>query len=454
MLINHRPDTFEKLAILGGMASDDILSARDAPPSPNPMNAGPATPRRGPARNPVPGVYRAAMPNGKFINLMRVMFTDFCKMDCFYCPNSHWVPRKRFAFTVDELANAFMELRQRHAVDGLFLSSGIAGTASKTTQKLLDVVEVIRRKHGFTGYIHMKVMPGTDRELVEAAHGLGTRLSVNLETPTDEMMRRISTMKDLERDILDPMRWVHEMNRESTGGVVGQATQLVVGAANESDRDIFQRIDQLYGELDLKRVYYSAFRPVRYTPLEEHPGVPMAREHRLYQMDWLKRIYRFSSQEISQAFDADGYLDLHRDPKTAIAVENADAFPVDVNTATREQLLRVPGVGPTSTDRILKARREHAIDTWRDLQAMGVVRKRAWPFLAFPGQRPPTARQIRLDLFGERQPSETAAPALRQAQGERGTTPCGVGSTCAGCSLYGAPGHPGAPEAAAMGAAA
>ncbi|MDE2803157.1 MAG: hypothetical protein OXK21_09790, partial [Chloroflexota bacterium] len=213
--------------------------------------------------------------------------------------------------------------------------------------------------------------------------------------------------------------------------------------------------DQLYGELDLKRVYYSAFRPVRYTPLEEHPGVPIAREHRLYQMDWLKRIYSFSNQEISQAFDADGYLDLHRDPKTAIAVENADAFPVDVNTATREQLLRVPGVGPTSTDRILKTRGVHSIDTWRDLQAMGVVRKRAWPFLAFPGQRPPTARQIRLDLFGERQPSEATPPlALSSSKGVFGATPCGVGSTCAGCSLYGAPGHPGSPEASALAAAA
>ena len=168
-------------------------------------------------------------------------------------------------------------------------------------------------------------------------------------------------------------------------------------------------------------------------------------------MDWLKRIYNFSNQEISQAFDGAGYLDLQRDPKTAIAVENADAFPVDVNTATREQLLRVPGVGPTSTDRILKTRRVHTIDTWRDLQAMGVVRKRAWAFLAFPGQRPPTARQIRLDLFGEREPSE-AAPQTGAAG--HGTTPCGVGSTCAGCSLYGAPGHPGAPETSALAAAA
>ena len=305
MLINRRPDTFEKLAILGGMASDDILARPEDARVPQGTRSGTHTgakaPHGAPVRSPVPGVYRAAMPNGKYINLMRVMFTDFCKMDCFYCPNSSWVPRKRYAFKADELANAFMELRQRHSVDGLFLSSGIAGSSSNTTEHLIKVVEIIRKKQGFKGYIHMKVMPGTERQYVEAAHQLGTRLSINLETPTAEMMRRLSTMKDLERDILDPMRWIHEMNQAETGGRVGQATQLVVGAANESDQDIFQRIDHLYTELDLKRVYYSAFRPVRYTPLAEHPVTSSTREHRLYQMDWLKRIYGFSNQEIDLA---------------------------------------------------------------------------------------------------------------------------------------------------------
>ena len=182
---------------------------------------------------------------------------------------------------------------------------------------------------------------------------------------------------------------------------VGQATQLVVGAADESDLDIFRRIDQLYTDWDLKRVYYSGFRPVRYTPLEERAAAPMGREHRLYQVDWLKRIYKFDNQEIGLAFDDKGFLPLEADPKTVIAAANLDAFPLDVNAATREQLLRVPGVGPTSVQRILQTRSRHTVDTWRDLQAMGVVRKRAWPFLVFPGHRPPKAKQLRLDLFGE-----------------------------------------------------
>ena len=462
MLIKHTPDAYEKLQILGGMASDDILS-RPKDGSTGRVSRGPYS---DPKKNPVAGVYKASMPNGKHINLMRVMFTDFCKMDCAFCPNSHWVPRKRYAFKVDELARTFHELHSRHTVDGLFLSSGVAGSGSKTTERLVKVVEIIRRKYGFKGYIHMKVMPGTEYQYVEAAYRLGTRLSVNIETPTAEMMRKLSAMKDLERDILAPMRWIDKLTRGDTNGAVGQVTQMVVGAADESDWDIFERIDQLYSDWNLKRVYYAAFRPVRYTPLEEHPATPMAREHRLYQVDWLKRIYRFSNEELKRAFDKSGFLPLEDDPKTAIAVSNLDAFPVDVNAATREQLLRVPGVGPTSAQRILQTRRGHKVDTWRDLQAMGVVRKRAWPFLAFPGQRPPRGKQLRLDLFSEEtglnsreqvpsagsprgrsegtlDSSESPTDSIQERRTGQGVAPCGQPRSCVGCPMYGMPGHPG-----------
>ena len=415
------------------MASDDILAQPDG-------NTGRRAPYSEPKRNPTAGVYKAAMPNGKFINLMRVMLTDFCKMDCAFCPNSHWVPRKRYAFKVDELARTFMELHSRHTVDGLFLSSGVAGTGSKTTERLVKVVEIIRRKYGFKGYIHLKVMPGTEYQYVEAAHELGTRLSVNIETPSADLMSKLSKMKELERDILAPMRWINDLTLREANGAVGQATQFVVGAADESDWDIFKRIDQLYGEWSLKRVYYAAFRPVRHTPLEEHPATPLGREHRLYQIDWLKRIYRFSNEELKLAFGDQGYLPLEADPKTSIAVENLDAFPLDVNAATHEQLLRVPGVGPTSAQRIVANRRRHTIDTWRDLQAMGVVRKRAWAFLAFPGQRPPRAKQLKLDLFAERPAGAEPAPV---GNGANGVAPCGEPRSCVGCPMYGAPGHPG-----------
>ena len=442
MLIKRTPDAYEKLQILGGMAGDDILSQATRSGREHRM------PYSEPRNNPGPGVYRAAMPNGRYINLMRVMFTDFCMMDCAYCPNSHWVPRRRHAFKVDELARVFMELQGRHTVDGLFLSSGIAGSGSKTTERLVTAVEIIRRKYGFKGYIHLKVMPGTERQYVEAAHRLGTRLSVNIETPTPEMMRQLSTMKDLERDILAPMKWIHELTRSHNDGAVGQATQMVVGAADETDLDIFHRMDQLYGEWNLKRVYYTAFRPARHTPLEEHPPTPMAREHRLYQVDWLKRIYRFSNDELGVAFDNRGFLSLDHDPKTLIALEQADRFPLDVNFAGHDELLRVPGVGPIAAQRILENRRRHSIDSWRDLQAMGVVRKRAWPFLGLPGHRPPTGKQLRLDLFGEQtrsreQGSAVRANGLQAPTAEQGLAPCGEARSCVGCSMYGAPGHPG-----------
>ena len=423
------------------MATDDILTQPET-------RGGRRGPYPAPNKNPTHGVYRASMPNGKYINLMRVMFTDFCKMDCHYCPNSHWVPRKRYAFKVDELARTFAELVRRQTVSGLFLSSGIAGDGSKTTERLVKVVDAVRNKYGFKGYIHMKVMPGAEYEYVEAAYRLGTRLSVNMETPTVEHMQKLSKMKDLKRDILDPMEWVHNLTEGHTNGAVGQATQLVVGAADESDRDIFGRMDQLYTEWKLKRIYYAPFQPVRYTPLEEHPPTPMARSHRLYQVDWLKRVYRFSNDELDLAFADNGFLPLDQDPKTSIAVENLDAFPMDINHADKDQLLRIPGVGPKSAERIVRNRVRHSIDTWRDLTTMGVVRKRAWPFIAFPGHRPPRAKQLKLDLFGEsaREKRRTQADASPSPSG----APCGERMSCNGCPMLGMPGHPSSESLSAL----
>ncbi len=434
MLVKRTPDRYEKLAILGGMASDDILY----PPEPRGGRRGPYPQ---PKKNPSPGIYRASMPNGRHINLMRVMFTDFCKMDCAYCPNSHWVPRKRYAFKVDELAQVFMEAQQRGMVSGLFLSSGIAGDGSKTTERLVKVVDAIRNRHGFKGYIHLKVMPGADFEHVEAAHRLGTRLSVNMETPTNDHMLKLSGMKDFENDILAPMRWIHELTGATPGGAVGQATQLVVGAADESDREVFDRMDQLYTEWRLKRIYYAPFRPVRHTPLEEHPPTPMIRSHRLYQLDWLKRVYSFQNDELDLAFASDGYLPLEQDPKTSIAVENLDAFPMDINRASHDQLLRIPGVGPKSAQRIVNVRRQHSIDAWRDLQAMGVVRKRAWPFIVFSGYRPPRAKQLRMDLFGA--DKEEMRRSTPDTAAQQSPAPCGEPRSCVGCPMFGMPGHPG-----------
>jgi predicted DNA-binding helix-hairpin-helix protein len=271
-----------------------------------------------------------------------------------------------------------------------------------------------------------------------------------MEAPDPDLMRRLSQMKNLERDILDPMGWIDRLTRETSGGAVGQATQLVVGAADESDADILKRIGQLYGEWNVKRVYYSPFRPVLHTPLEDHAATPAQRGYRLYQMDWLKRVYGFSNEELAIAFDDRGFLPMSQDPKTVIALNSLDAFPVDLARASMSQLLRVPGIGPKAAERIERNRRGHRLDNWRDLQALGVVRKWAWPFVVFPGHRPSPGRQLMMDLFGVEQELEQRqsrrAPAASSAS--RPTTaaasaPCGIANSCAGCGLFGTPGHPG-----------
>lgn len=461
VLISSEPDRFEKLKALSTMAGDDVLGRppavsqfrRDLTPANDGRTYNAPYSRKD--KNPMPGIYKASMPGGKTISLMRTMFTDFCMMDCHFCPNSHWVPRRRFAYKVDELAKTFAEMAERNMVSGLFLSSGIMGSgASRTTQKMVETVEVIRRKYKFNGYIHLKVMPGTAQDIVEAAHRLGTRLSVNIETPTDPGLKQLSPMKDMNRGILEPMSWIDRLTKARTGETVGQATQMIVGAAEESDADILGRITQLYGDWKLKRVYYVPFRPVRYTPMEEHTPTPSEREHRLYQMDWLKRVYRFGNDEIGLAFDTKGLLDLDQDPKVVIALENPEQFPVDINTADLPLLLRTPGIGPISADRIMRQRRKSTISSWKDLQTMGVVRKKARGFVVMPGHRPEPARQLRLELLGHTEPRSSVdltdvKRELTASKSSAGPAPtgehgdCAGQASCAGCPMFGSPGHPG-----------
>ena len=416
MLIKSAPDVYEKLRHLGGMATDDVLSPAER--SDETTRSSGAGERVGPRGGVTPhaGVYKAAMPNGKRISLLRVMFTDHCIMDCHYCPNSHWVPRRRYGFKVDELARLFNEMHQRHMVDGLFLSSGIFKNPNATQERLLDVVDAVRSRYGFRGYVHLKVMPGTnDDSLLEASHRLGARLSINIESPSREHLRKVSKMKDFDKGIIEPMGRISDLMQERYGGAVGQATQMVVGAADESDWDIYNRMTSLYGNFGFKRVYYSAFRPVRYTPLEEHPATPPAREHRLYQLDWLSRIYGYDSDELRPAFSDDGFLDMRMDPKLMIAMTNFERFPVDVNYATEQELLRVPGVGPLAASRIIGQRDQRSITQTQELKAMGVVLKRALPFLRFPGHKPTPAKQTELPLFQDQQPARQLAAATTSA---------------------------------------
>lgn len=435
MLIQRSPDVYEKLHHLAGMATDDIL----APPSAEPRDDWRDVAQRG-GRTPLAGVYRAAMPGGKRIALLRVMFTDHCIMDCYYCPNSHWVPRRRYGFKVDELARLFDDMHRRLLVDGLFLSSGIFKDPDHTQERMLAVVETLRTKYDYQGYIHLKVMPGiNDASLLDAAQRLGTRLSINLEQPTSEHLGRVSKMKRFNEGMLRPMARIKALTDEHHDGAVGQVTQLVVGAADESDWDIHVRQRQLYREMAFKRVYYSAFRPIKHTPLEEHPPTPAVREHRLYQLDWLTRVYGYTDGELALAFNADGFLDTRVDPKTRIAVEQPERYPVDVHTAGESDLVRVPGIGPVSAERIVQHRRTHRVTHHRELEAMGVVLKRALPFLRFPGHRPARATQGELVLFpllaGQRSTLTTRSHPHASRDGRNELHRLHAAAGCAGCPL-------------------
>jgi predicted DNA-binding helix-hairpin-helix protein len=336
--------------------------------------------------SPLRFIYRAAQPGGGTMSLFKVLLTNVCINDCAYCVNQAGRDISRCAYHPEELAKLFMELRSRRLVQGLFLSSGIGVDAARTQGLMVDTVEILRRRYGFRGYIHLKVLPGAPFDCIEAGCRLASRVSINMEAPTAAHLARLSRKKDLHHGILERMSWVRRfIARNETLVPSGQTTQLVVGAAGEADRDILGATGALYQDMGLRRVYYSAFHPIRNSPLEGHAPTPPRREHRLYQADWLLRVYRFSPADVDLALDHNGGLPLGQDPKLTIARRQPWLFPVDINTAGYQDLLRVPGIGPTSAQRIVEARRDHSIDSIRQLGKMRVATRRALPFIWFKG---------------------------------------------------------------------
>jgi predicted DNA-binding helix-hairpin-helix protein len=343
--------------------------------------------------------------------------TNVCTNDCAYCVNQAGRDIPRTSFRPDELAGSFMQLHGRGLVQGLFLSSGIAGDPSRTMESMIETVEILRRRHEFKGYVHLKILPGASFDCVEEGCKLANRVSVNMEAPTTLHLARLSSKKDLYHGILEPMRWVKKL-AAADGRLLpsGQTTQFVVGAAGESDRDILHATEALYRELDLRRVYYSAFRPVENSPLEGVPPAPPLREHRLYQADWLLRVYGFSPQEIELALEGQGDLPLRKDPKVAIAERQPWLFPVDLNRASYDELLHVPGIGPVSARRIVQVRREGSISSLEQLRKMHVVTARAAPFVWFRGMLAwEKEKQLSFlpQLEGEFQPAPSLVGAVR-----------------------------------------
>jgi putative DNA modification/repair radical SAM protein len=334
-------------------------------------------------------IYPAALPDGKRVRVLKVLMTNVCEKNCYYCATRAGRDVPRTSFSPDELAAAFDRMYRADMVDGLFLSSGVCAGPGRTMDRMIACVELVRRRYGFSGYVHLKLLPGASEPHVERAVQLAHRVSVNLEAPSPERLAAIAPHKDFFHELTAPMRTAKRLIDASGGRLApaGQTTQFVVGAAGEADREILSTTAELYGDLGLKRAYYSAFQPVSGTPLDGLSPTPAWREHRLYQADWLLRFYGFHFDDL--VFDADGNLPRTADPKLTYARAHPERFPLEVNRAPRDDLLRVPGLGPRSVTRILEWRRRGTLRELGDLQKAGALAGRAAPFLLLDGRRPP-----------------------------------------------------------------
>jgi putative DNA modification/repair radical SAM protein len=334
-------------------------------------------------------IYPAVGEGGRCVRLFKVLQTNACRGNCFYCANRRDRNFRRIFFRPEELARLFIEHYRKGLVEGLFLSSAIFRSAEKSQEEMLKTLQIIRNKYGYQGYIHYKALPGASRNLIEEAAKLSSRLSINLEAPEQKYLSKLSPAKNFEKDLFGGLKTISEIHKRKPLKA-GITTQLVVGPAGESDREILALSDRLYQEEKLRRVYYSAFTPLKETPLENSPPCSSWREVRLYQADFLLRKYNFSSAELS--FNQKGDLPLEVDPKLAWAERNKEIFPLEVNKASYWQLLRVPGIGRISGERILKVRKESKIRELGQLGKLGVVTKRARNFLTLEGKFFPQGR--------------------------------------------------------------
>ncbi len=331
-------------------------------------------------------VHHAVMPGGKRIALLKTLLTSACERDCAYCAFRQGRDFRRTTFSPDELAHLFVQLYQKGIAEGIFLSSGIAGGGPRTEDRLIATAELLRRRYGFQGYIHLKIMPGAERDQIAAAMRLADRVSVNLEAPNTERLKALAPHKLFAEELLQRLRWIEEIRRELPGRWPSSTTQFVVGAAGESDLELLTTTEFLYRQAGLARAYFMAFTPVPDTPLEYHPPTPPLREHRLYQSSFLLRDYGFTVEELP--FDADGNLPLERDPKWVWASRELAHAPVELNTADRPTLLRVPGIGPKGATRLLEERRRGRLRELADLRKLGIAADRAAPFILLDGRRP------------------------------------------------------------------
>ncbi len=385
--------TVDKLAILADAAKYDASCASSGARKRNSSGTGGIGSTEG------MGICHSYAPDGRCISLLKVLLTNYCQYDCLYCVNRVSSNVQRARFGAEELAKLTLEFYKRNYIEGLFLSSGIIKSADYTMEQMVEVARILREDLGFQGYIHLKTIPDASPELLEAAGRYADRLSINVELPSRTSLGQLAPEKDASR-IRRAMASVRlkldekkEKSRHPNPRAIkatGQSTQMIIGADASDDRKILTTSASLYAGYKLRRVYYSAFSPTPHPSSKLPPEAPpLRREHRLYQADWLLRFYGFELDEII-AGGTDGMLDLDIEPKLAWALKHPEQFPMDVNRATREELLRVPGLGTRGVGAIIKARRLGALRL-DDIARLTTSVTKIRPFITARGWRPTQA---------------------------------------------------------------
>jgi len=394
--ILHHPDAFQKLALIGDVTLYE-------PAGDNPTSEVATKDRRVPYQSTslAECITHVSTPTGHK-PILKSMITTACERNCFYCPfRAGRGKTRRVTFRPDEMAGAFDKLQRAKMVDGIFLSSGIISGGVRTQDKILDTIEIIRRKYHYRGYVHLKIMPGSERDQLVRAMQLADRISINLEGPTAERLNALAPKKDFDSELLHMLLMAGQIKRQidpggiqnSTGRPASLVTQFVVGAVGDTDLELLTVSGRLYDQVGLARAYYSAFHPVVDTPFEDLTSTPALREHRLYQSSFLLRDYGWEVEDLP--FSGEGNLRLEVDPKRAWADEHLREAPIDVMSAERQQLMRIPGIGPKGAETILKARKRSAITDIADLRAIGIrAPEQAAPYILLNGRRPPQQLQL------------------------------------------------------------
>ena len=377
-------DILDKLAVLADAAKYDASCSSSGAKGRHSLGG------KGVGSTEGSGICHAYTPDGRCVSLLKILLTNYCMYDCVFCVNRISSNVKRARFTVQETVALTLDFYKRNMIEGLFLSSGIIRSSDYTMEQLALVARTLRETHDFRGYIHLKTIPDADPQLVELAGRYADRLSINVELPGEDSLRRLAPQKQmgsirrsmghLRVKIADAGAERQADARAPKFAPAGQSTQMVIGADASRDRDIIETSALLYGSYALRRVYYSAFSPIpdasAALPLA---APPLMREHRLYQADWLLRHYGFTVSEIATGM-TDGMFDMAIDPKLGYALANRALFPVDVNAAPREMLLRVPGLGARAVDKMIAARRFHALRL-DDIRRVTKSLKKALPFI-------------------------------------------------------------------------